>query len=157
MINISIPGYDDILIKNLILDYNGTLSKDGILIDGVKERLNNIASLGVNIYIITADTNKTVNKQCSDINASVIVVDKDNATNDKLSLVETLGSETSFAIGNGRNDNLMLKASKLSICVIGDEGAYGPNIAVSDIIVTNINDGLDLILQPNRLIATLRG
>ena len=51
----------------------------------------------------------------------------------------------------------MLKASKLSICVIGDEGAYGPNIAVSDIIVTNINDGLDLILQPNRLIATLRG
>lgn len=157
MINVEIPGYGEISITNLILDYNGTIAKDGLLIDGLDEKINKLAALDVNVYIITADTNGTALTQCNHINANVLVVQKDRVAQDKLELVQKLGVENCFAVGNGRNDYLMLEASKLGVCVISSEGLYANNFEVSDIVVSDINDALDLLLFPNRLIATLRG
>jgi soluble P-type ATPase len=50
----------------------------------------------------------------------------------------------------------MLERSALGICVIGDEGAAREAIDASDVIARDIESALDLLLQPRRLVATLR-
>ena len=39
MIKTQIPGWGELAIENLILDFNGTIAKDGRVMDGVKELL----------------------------------------------------------------------------------------------------------------------
>ena len=58
---------------------------------------------------------------------------------------------------SGRNDLLMCRDAALSVAVIGPEGAHGRLLSDADVCVTSINDGLDLLLKPKRLIASLRG
>jgi soluble P-type ATPase len=67
-----------------------------------------------------------------------------------------LGSKNVVAIGNGNNDRSMLKAARLGIAVLGSEGCANTAIQAADIIVTDINRGLDLLLNPLRCMATLR-
>ncbi|AAB98055.1 hypothetical protein MJ_0073 [Methanocaldococcus jannaschii DSM 2661] len=78
----------------------------------------------------------------------------------KLKILEELKKENPnkkiIAIGNGNNDELLLKNADLGICVIGDEGAWSKTILSSDIVVKDINDALDLLLNENRLKATSR-
>jgi soluble P-type ATPase len=61
------------------------------------------------------------------------------------------------AIGNGRNDRLMLAAAVLGIGVVGGEGLAGEALRASGIVVRHIADALELLPEPRRLIATLRG
>ena len=42
MIKTQIPGWGELAIENLILDFNGTIAKDGRVLDGVKELLEKI-------------------------------------------------------------------------------------------------------------------
>jgi len=55
MIEIDIPGFGPLKLENLVLDYNGTLAVDGVLIGGVGERLS-VLSKKLTVYVITADT-----------------------------------------------------------------------------------------------------
>ena len=64
MIELQIPGWGHLEIQNLVLDFNGTLATDGTLIEGVAQQLCRLHEQGVNIYVITADTNGTVRKEC---------------------------------------------------------------------------------------------
>ncbi|MGC8790802.1 MAG: HAD hydrolase family protein, partial [Desulfurella sp.] len=69
---------------------------------------------------------------------------------------KSIGLSNLVAIGNGKNDSLMLKYAKLGICVIGKEGANIEALQNSDIVVCDIVSALELLLYPKRLIATLR-
>ena len=62
-----------------------------------------------------------------------------------------------MAIGNGNNDREMLEGAGISVAVLGKEGCSAKTLAVADILVPSIEDGLDLLLKPHRLKATLRG
>jgi soluble P-type ATPase len=55
MIEIKIPGYKTLQLKHLVLDHNGTLAVDGILVAGVKESLDRL-SADMEIHVLTADT-----------------------------------------------------------------------------------------------------
>ena len=55
---IEIPGYKTMDLKYLILDYNGTIAKDGIIPESVKERLKKLSGI-YEIYVLTADTHGT--------------------------------------------------------------------------------------------------
>lgn len=61
------------------------------------------------------------------------------------------------AVGNGMNDRLMLRTAALGILVLGNEGTSVQALSSADIVVKDILDGLDLLLNPKRIIATLRG
>ena len=50
----------------------------------------------------------------------------------------------------------MSDAADLSICVIGKEGCCGALLMHCDVVVTSIDDALDLLLKTGRLRATLR-
>ena len=55
MLTISIPDAREITLEHLVLDMNGTLAKDGVLLPGIAALLDQIKPL-LAIHLITADT-----------------------------------------------------------------------------------------------------
>ena len=154
MLNISIPGKGDMTINHLLLDFNGTIAEDGMLIDGVAERLE-VLSRSLAIHVVTADTHGTAAAACKGLPVEVLTYPTVDVGDIKRQVAERLG-EGVACIGNGFNDWQMAEACALSVCVIGREGCCGALLGQSDVGVTSIADGLDLLLKPDRLRATLR-
>jgi soluble P-type ATPase len=155
MLQVTVPGCGELKFKDLVLDFNGTLACDGLLIPGVQERLLRLAEK-VKIHIITADTFGSVEQEVTAIPCELAVISTAAQDEEKLAYIKTLGEETVVAVGNGRNDQLMLKAAKLSMAIAQTEGASMAAVLAADILVPEILAALDLLLKPQRLIATLR-
>jgi|SRR6056297_2431855 len=156
MIELSLPNSKKINIKHLVLDFNGTIANDGILIAGVKEKLINLSKI-LNIHIITADTYGTINKQFNDKNIKIETIDKKlSGRVYKNNFIENLGKNNVIAIGNGNNDSNMLKSAEIGIAIIGEEGLATDCVLNSDIVFNNIFDALNIIENVKGLIATLR-
>ena len=156
MIEFQIPGYDALQLENLVLDYNGTLALDGSPIQGVKDRLNRMGEL-MSVCVVTADTFGTVRDSLEGLDIQIRILHGDgNQSEQKAEIVRDLGPASTVAIGNGRNDGLMLQTAGLAIAVIGHEGASPDTVSSADIVTTDIRDALDLLLVPGRLKATLR-
>lgn len=156
MISVDIPGKGKLTLKNVVLDFNGTIALDGLILPGVEERLNRLSTT-LDIYVLTADTFGSVQTACSSINGKVEIISGPLGAPEKLHFIENLGASESVAIGNGTNDRLMLASAALGIAVIGHEGASVKALNTADVVVANINSGLDLLLNSKRLVATLRG
>jgi soluble P-type ATPase len=154
MLCISIPGRRELRLSHLILDYNGTIALDGQLIPGVASRLEALAR-ELSILVITADTHGTAARACADLPVQVLTFPTDRVGEIKAREAMKLQGGT-LCIGNGFNDVAMAEACDLSVCVIGKEGCCGALLAKSDVVVTSVTDGLDLLLKPDRLRATLR-
>ena len=153
---IDIPGYKELNITTLLLDYNGTIATDGIIPESVKSRLRTI-SKDFDIYVLTADTHGTARKQCEDIPVTVHTFPVGNAADYKEEIINNIGGEQCVVLGNGRNDIKMFRQAALSIAIMDKEGMCAKLLPESDICVSAIEDGLDLLLNPKRIIADLRG
>ncbi len=155
MIEINIPGATPLRLSHLILDYNGTLACDGSILPGVTERLRILAKL-LEIHIVTADTFGSVRTQVAHLPVQVAVIPPEKQAQAKAAYIENLGPANSVAIGNGRNDALMLEQAALGIAVVQTEGAATEALLAAEVVIPGILDALDLLLHPNRLKATLR-
>lgn len=154
MLIYEIPGRDNIEVQNIVFDYNGTIAVDGKLIDGVEGLINKLAE-DVSIYILTADTYGTVEKECMGINGKILTFPKENAGKSKKEIVKSLGGNT-ICLGNGYNDIPMFEQAALSIAIIEGEGASGKLLAKADIVVRSIFEALTILLNKNMIKATLR-
>jgi len=74
----------------------------------------------------------------------------------KRAYAQGLGALGCVCVGNGANDAWMLRAAAVGIAVIGPEGAAVSALQAADIVVVSITHALDLLLNPLRLVATLR-
>lgn len=155
MISISIPGWGDLDIEYLVVDYNGTCAFDGSMKDDAKEMLEKISRY-IKVFIITSDSYGTIDTKGNAVEFSIIKVGKEGSANDKGRIVRELGPEKVVAIGNGANDSMMLREAALGIAVIGSEGASAQLIREADIVANNIVDAVGIILHPERMLATLR-
>ncbi|MBN1221399.1 MAG: ATPase P [Anaerolineae bacterium] len=155
MLNITIPGYGELQLAHLVLDYNGTLACDGQLLPGVAERLD-VLSAQLSLHVLTADTFGNVKTALAAASPELFILPRDGQDVGKRNYVEKLGADATVCIGNGRNDRLMLQAAALGIAVIQAEGASVAAAQAADVVVSNIQAGLDLLLHPLRLVATLR-
>jgi soluble P-type ATPase len=155
MLKIDIPGFKQLKLENLVLDYNGTLACDGQLLSGVKERLKDL-SANLQIHILTADTFGKSKSQLTGVPASLTITPLDSQEKVKVNYVQKLGASKTVCIGNGRNDRLMLKEAALGIAVIQEECAAAEAVLAADIASHGILAALDLLLNPLRLVATLR-
>ena len=155
MIEIDIPGFGLLQLEHLVSDFSGTLSVDGNLVEGVAERLNSLADK-LQIHVLTADTHGKVKTAIDGINCSLDILEPKYQDFQKEKYILKLGARGVAAIGNGTNDKLMLKTSRLGIAVCLSEGTSFEAARSANVLVTSILDGLDLLLSPNRLIATLR-
>ena len=155
MIEVDIPGGKTLRLSHLVLDYNGTLARDGELLDGVAEKMEMLAS-ALQLHVITADTHGTVELELAGLPCSLHIIGPKEQDRQKDAYVRLLGAEQVAAIGNGRNDGLMLKTAALGVALIQEEGAGIAAILQADIICTDIRKAFDLLLRPDRLKATLR-
>lgn len=156
MIQISIPDFNDNLsLEHLVLDYNGTLAVDGKVLPQIIELLNKLSEK-LTVHIITADTFQKAKDELEGCPYELVILSSDKQANHKLDFIHKLGADKVVSIGNGRNDQLMLKASGIGMAVICTEGASYAALLSADIICNSINDALELLLNPLRIIATLR-
>ena len=154
MLAINIPGRGELVLSHLVLDYNGTIALDGQIIPGIKVRLEKL-SQDLEISVITADTHGTAAKACEHLPLKVLTFPTTEVGAIKAQEAMKLSGGV-ITIGNGFNDIPMSDAADLSICVIGREGCCGALLAHTDIVVTSIEDALDLLLKTGRVRATLR-
>jgi soluble P-type ATPase len=155
MLRIYIPGDGTREIEHLVLDYNGTIAVDGVPIDGVVERLERLAE-ALQVHVVTADTFGSVRRHLAEKPFTVQIIRSDGQEEAKREYVRALGPRRACAIGNGRNDHLMLKEASIGIALIQREGAFGDTLRCADLIFASINDALDSLLDPRRMIASLR-
>lgn len=156
MLIISIPGFGQVRIEHLVLDYNGTIAKDGQLIREAIEPIKNLSKT-LSIHVLTADTFGTVHRELSGLPVTISKVGQGgNEITEKAHFINALGRDNTVAIGNGSNDEGVLLAARIGICIIGAEGCSARAMKHADIISTDIIDALELLLFPGRLKATLR-
>ena len=155
MIEIEIPGREQNLkIEHLVLDYNGTIARDGRLLPEAAERITRLAEM-VHVYVLTADTYGNVRKQCQGLGAEIRTFPKAGAALFKEQIVKELGAGV-CAVGNGFNDIPMCRAAEISFGIMEAEGICTGLIGCVDVLVSSPADALDLLLKPDRLRATLR-
>jgi len=155
MIIIDIPGGQEMRLKHLIIDYNGTLACDGQLLPGVRENLNTLTGQ-IGVHVLTADTFGGAGGELEGIDCRISIIDADRQDRSKLQYVVDLGSEGAVCIGNGRNDRLMLKEAALGVAVVQTEGIAAETLLAADVVCGDVNDALQLLINPLRLVATLR-
>jgi soluble P-type ATPase len=155
MRTISIPGGATLAIEYLVLDYNGTLAVDGALRPGVLARLNALAE-EIQVHVVTADTFGMARSALEGAPCVLSILPPGGQDAAKLAYVQDLGPERTAAIGNGRNDRLMLEAAALGVAVMEGEGVATAALLAADVVAPGILPALDLLLNPLRLIATLR-
>ncbi len=155
MILLKIPGRTPAMIETVICDFNGTLALDGALMEGVAERLRALSEQA-KVVILTSDTFGTVEQAVGELPVSVKVIQPGSEAITKRYIVDEHSTMSTVFIGNGANDEKALHSAAVGICVLGGEGAYGPSLGASDVVVKSATDALDLLLHPQRLQATLR-
>lgn len=156
MLHIDIPGWKSLALAHLVLDYNGTLALDGKLLPGVPGRLMSL-SPHLRIHVMTADTFGSVLDELGSIPCELSIIPYFDQARAKAKALQGLNPATCIAIGNGRNDALMLQEAALGIALLQEEGAAPGTLATADVVCRSIQDALDLLLHPLRLTATLRG
>ncbi|MBT3344904.1 MAG: ATPase P [Gemmatimonadetes bacterium] len=154
MIRIDIPDFGPVGVAHIVCDYNGTLAENGELLPGVSQAINEIND--AKVHVITADTFGVAGEQLADTKCQLTIAPQDGQAQWKLDYVRSLGAHHTVAIGNGRNDRLMLQEAALGIALIQGEGAAVQTVQSAQILCTSITDALALFTNPNRLIATLR-
>lgn len=151
-VEIAIPGGEELRLEHLVLDVNGTLSDRGRPIAGAAETLRTLGEQ-LALHVLSADTFGTAERLAQTFDATYRRI---QTGSDKRDYVGSLGASACVAIGNGRNDALMLEAAALGIVVIGPEGAHRDALAAADVAAASIAQALALLLEPKTLVATLR-
>ncbi len=154
MIKIEIPGRTPLEIAHLALDLNGTLAPDGNVPAEIGQRIRELSAL-VDVHILTADTFGTASRLAGlDVQLSVLGPGDQVAA--KAAAIEGFGAAHTAAVGNGMNDEGMLRDAALGILVVGQDGAAVRSLLAADLVVRSVEDALDLFRYPKRLVASLR-
>jgi soluble P-type ATPase len=157
MLQIALPGAEDMLLEHLVCDVNGTLALDGQITATVLERLRLLA-VQLQMHLVTADTYGTLPQLVATLQHEGVAVQTRCIAGgeEKAAYVQALGPEQVVALGNGVNDVGMLQHARLSIAICGPEGLAKTALQAATLVVATPESALDLLLHPRRLTATLR-
>ena len=143
------------MLEHLVLDVNGTLAVDGVLIEGVAQTLNRLQN-ALKIHMVTADTHGKQYQIDQQLGLQATRLQKGNEPKQKADYVDQLGCEKVIAIGQGANDSAMLQKAAIGVCVLSPEGTAVSTLLAADLVVPDILTALALLEKPNRMIASLR-
>lgn len=155
MIELSIPGRGQLQLLHLVSDVNGTLALDGVLIDGLAQRIAALRDL-LTVHLLTADTHGRQSVIDQQLNLTATRLKPGGEQAQKREYVENLGADSVVALGQGANDAGMLKAAALGICVMSEEGLASETLLSADLVVPTIFAAFDLLEKPVRIVASLR-
>jgi P-type E1-E2 ATPase len=149
---IDMPGRPTLELAHLVLDANGTLTDHGVLIENVEPQLRRLQEQ-LEVHLLSADTFDSLAAIAATLGVDAHVI-RDGG--EKADFVRQIGSKRCVAVGNGANDEAMLREAALGIAVIGPEGAAFATIAAADVVCRSISESLALLLSERALAATLR-
>jgi len=155
MIDIRIPGFGHVQAEYLVLDFNGTIACDGVIPDGVRGLLEGL-SLDIEIHVLTADTHGNAAAACAGLPCRLVILPAGAEDRAKRDHVRNLGAGRTVCLGNGRNDALMVREAAIGIAVIGEEGASAETVGNAHVVCRGASEALSLLINPLRLVATLR-
>ncbi len=155
MFRLDVPGYGTLAIEHFVSDFSGTLSEDGTLLEGVRDKLNELSRL-MEIHIVTSDTFGKAREELRGVLCTLHMIEGSDHNRLKQQYVMRLGADTVASLGNGNNDIGMLETSRIGIVVCLKEGCSVAAMKAAQIAVRSPIDAIDLFFFPNRLIATLR-
>lgn len=155
MISVDIPGFGALRLAHLVVDFNGTLAENGVMLPGVPDLLRDLSSV-LAIHVVTADTFGSAARQLAGLPVNLEVLGADGQGPAKRAYVIGLSADSVVAIGNGRNDEAMLKTAALGIALIQGEGAATATINAATAVCPGIVAALEMLKYPVRLTATLR-
>lgn len=152
MLRIEIPQRGTLELLHAVFDINGTLAASGLPIPGVVDQLKELSPL-LSIHLLTAGTHGNL-----DILRTIFSfpLRQIQTGEDKVRFVQELGPTSVVAFGNGANDVGMLKLAALGIAVLSEEGVAIATLQAADVLAHGPINAINLLLQPKRLIATLR-
>jgi len=151
-LRLKVPGTGILQARRLLLDLNGTVAEGGRIRPGVPPRLRRLARR-MAIAVLTADTFGTAARALRSLPVELRRV---RSGRDKARLCRGWARDGVVAVGNGRNDVSMVREAALGIAVLGPEGMAAGLWRSADVVVARVEDALDLLLDPRRLVATLR-
>ncbi len=154
MLSIHLPGQPTLELRQLVLDFNGTLALRGIVIDGVIERCAQLSER-LQLHCVTGDTYGTARRALENTNLALHVLPSTGQSLAKRDFVAQLEGGV-CAIGNGWNDRLMLAQAELGLAVMMNEGCASATLHAARGVFPSILDALDALLYPERMIALLR-
>ena len=152
---LDVPGFGTLDLEHLVMDFNGTIARDGILLSNMATTLKELAAQ-LTLHVVTADTGGTVAEALEGLPCRLQIIKKGGEAEQKEQYVRALGQERVVCLGNGANDRLMLKAAALGIVVLEGEGAAISALQHADIVTRSIYDAMGLLMIPRRIVATLR-
>lgn len=154
VIELDIPGFGQLRLEHAVFDVNGTLAVDGQPMPEIRSRLQEL-KLHLHIHLLSALSHGNQVTLEDAFSFPIFHIEPGGEAQKKADYLRRLGAEACVAIGNGRNDVLMLEAAALGIAVIEREGGAVQALQAADVVV-DTRTALDLLLNPRRLLATLR-
>lgn len=155
MIELNIPGRGIIQLQHLVCDVNGTLAVDGQLAEGVARSLRTLQDR-LNVHLLTADTHGRQHLIDQQLNIQAVRVQPGGESAQKADYLRGLDAGCVAAIGQGANDEAMLKTAALGICVLSMEGVAVETLLAADLLVPDVVAALELLVKPLRIAASLR-
>ena len=153
MIRIDIPLRGIVELQHAVFDVNGTLAVDGKPIPGVTDRLKALGE-HLSLHVLTAGTHGNIAELERVLGFPLHMI---TIGEEKVHYVEQLGPASVIAFGNGMNDMGMLRLAAIGVAVLAGEGVSIGALQAADVLVLGPVDAIDLVLNPKRLVATLRG
>ena len=157
MKEINIPNLGKINIENVIFDINGTLQFEGKISEDLIPKFVKLKEI-YNVYLVSSDTRGNLKEIAKKLDVDYVKIDPKGITDAeaKNNELKRLGKDITVAIGNGNNDELMLKNAILGLVIIGSEGASVKSIINSDVAFQDPISAIDFLLDETTMIATLR-
>ncbi|MHB8621547.1 MAG: HAD family hydrolase [Chloroflexota bacterium] len=155
LIPLEIPGFGSLRLRHAVFDVNGTLAVDG---QGAPEIGARLAALSAHaeVHLLSSLSHGNQEELERSLGFAIHRVQPGNEAEQKADYIRQLGAERCVAVGNGRNDVLMLKEAALAIVVLNPEGVAASALGAADIVVPSPLEAVDLLLNPRRILATLR-
>ncbi|MBE3560723.1 MAG: HAD hydrolase family protein [Ktedonobacteraceae bacterium] len=153
MIRLDIPYRGVFELQHAVFDINGTLAVDGKAVPGIADRLARLAE-DLSLHALTAGTHGNVAELEQALGIPLRLI---RTGEEKTHYVEQLGPAHVIAFGNGMNDVGMLRLAAIGVAVLAEEGLAAGVLHAADVLVRRPQDAFDLLLNPQRLVATLRG
>jgi soluble P-type ATPase len=153
MIRIDIPLRGIVELQHAVFDVNGTLAVDGKPITGVADRLKALGE-HLSLHVLTAGTHGNIAELERVLGFPLHMI---TIGEEKVHYVEQLGPASVIAFGNGMNDVGMLRLAAIGVAVLAGEGVAIGALQAADVLALGPVDAIDLVLNPKRLVATLRG
>ena len=150
---IEIPRGETIEINTIVLDLNGTLSVNGIVLNETKALIEKLKKLRYRIVLISGDIRGNAKQISEELKIELFL---GTTSIDKAKQMKQFNKENTASIGNARIDIGTFENSKLSIATLQSEGIHTGILKYVDIVVPSIEDALKLFINTKSLAGTLR-